>query len=244
VVLGAAGVLGSAVMEQLLGLHRFQCVAAMVEQPVAAAVKGFVALAPTDDALRRFAPDTALVVFDRERHANRREVAFVRPRPADLPQHAARLMAAGVKRLVVVVPHRAALLPMALQQGLATLDEAAVARLGLEQLVFMRMATGASQAGAGDNPGAPSGLQRLADWLLSQLHWMASQREQPVQPATVAKVAAALALLLPQARAATRVMPAQVLWHAAQQRDVRDTVQAWLEGAALPPLPARKSPRM
>jgi hypothetical protein len=233
VVLGGGGALGSAVLEQLLASHRFAQVAALVDQPVQAAVRGFVALHDSDAELQRFAADTALVVFDRVRHAHRREIAFVRPRPQDLPRAAACLQAAGVRRLIVVVPHRAALLPMALQHGLATLDEAVVAALGLEQLVFMRMA----QRGASGEAPAPL-PQRLAHWMLSQLHWLTPQREQAVQPLTVARVAAALAVQLAQAAPATRVLPAQLLWHAAQQRDVRDTVQAWLTGAPWPGLPA------
>ncbi len=240
VVVGAGGVLGSAVLEQMLGLHRFQRVAAVVEQPVLAAVQGFVALQDDDAALQAFAADTALVVYDRARDTHRREVAFVRPAPQALPQLAARLFAAGARRLVVVVPHRAALLPMALQQGLATLDEAAVAATGFEQLVFMRLA----QAGGEGDEAQENLPQRLAGWMLSQLQWMVPQREQAVRATTVAKVAAALALQLPQARHATRVLPAQLLWHAAQQRDVRDTVQAWLDGTALPGLPAQKKLRL
>ncbi len=242
-VVGAGGGLGSAVLEQLLVSHRFAGVAALVNQPVQAAVKGLVSLSDDDHALQRFAADTALVVFDRARDTHRREVAFVRPEPAALPHWATRLRAAGVRCLVVVVPHRAAMLPMALQQGLATLDEAAVAAVGFEQLVFMRMAQG-GYARTDDSAAPPNAPQRLAAWILSQMHWMAPQREQPVQPATVAKVAAALALQLPMTAPATRVLPAQWLWHAAQQRDVRDTVQAWLAGAPLPALPARTKLRL
>lgn len=242
-VVGAGGVLGSAVVEQLLGSHRFQRVAALVQQPVQAAMKGFVAVQDSDAALHAFAADTALVVFDRAREAHRREVAFVRVQPAALPGLAARLQAAGARRLIVVVPHRASLLPMALQQGLATLDEAAVAALGFEQLVFMRMAqSDRADLDAGADPASLP--QRLAGWMLSQLHWLVPQHEQPVQAVTVARVAAALALQLSAARHGTRVLPSQLLWHAAQQRDVRDTVQAWLDGAPLPVVPARKPMRM
>ena len=246
VVVGAGGLLGAAVMEQLLATHHFQGVAAWVDQPVQAALRGFVALQRSDEgALRSFAADTALVVFDRARDRHRREVAFVRPLPGELPALAAVLQANGARRLIVVVPHSASLLPMALQQGLASLDEAAVAALGFEQLVFMRMA----QGGAADsNPAAdvdaPSLPQRLAGWMLSQLHWMVPQREQPVQASTVAKVAAALALQLPQAPPATRVLPAQLLWRAAQQRDAAATVQAWLQGEPLPGLPTQKKLRL
>lgn len=243
VVVGAGGVLGSAVMAQLLATNRFQGVAALVNQPVQTALRGFVALDHSDEALRHFAADTALVVFDAARDRHRRDAAFVRPAPQGLAALAARLQAAGARRLVVVVPHRASLLPMALQQGLASLDEAAVAGLGFEQLVLMRMAQGGAL-----NASADSALrtwpQRLADWMLSQLHWMVPQREQPVQATTVAKVAAALALHLPQAPPATRVLPAQLLWHAAQQRDVPGTVQAWLQGDPLPALAAQKKLRL
>jgi hypothetical protein len=244
-VVGAGGVLGSSVMEQLLASHRFVRVAALVHRPVQAAVHGFVAVNNDAASLQALAADTALVVFDRVRQAFQREAAFVVPQPQQLPQLAVQLLAAGVRRLIVVMPHRAALLPMALQQGLATLDEAAVSALGFEQLVFMRMA----QHTAGDADAGGTGTwrdspQRLALWLLSQLHWMTPQREQPVQHATVAKVAASLAVQLPQAPAATRVLPAQLLWHAAQQRQVHDTVQAWLDGTPLPPLPAQKRMRM
>ena len=170
-------------------------------------------------------------------------MAIVRPTPQALPALATRLLASGVRRLVVVVPHRAALLPLALQQGLATLDEAAVAALGFEQLVLMRMA----QAGLALNAtgaGRPSAPQRLAGWMLSQLNWMVPPSEQAVRAATVARVAAALALQLADAAPATRVLPAQLLWHAAQQRDVHATVQAWLQGAPLPSLPAQKTRRL
>ncbi len=224
-VVGAGGALGSAVLEQLLGTHRFERVGALVEQAVQPALRGFEPV--RTDALAAFAADTALVVFDRARGANGREAAFARPDPRALPALAAQLHAAGARRLVVVVPHTPSLLPMALQQGLASLDEAAVAALGFEQVAFMRTA---QSAAIDDSLAAP---QRLANWMLSQLHWMIPQREQPVRVDTVAKVAAALALLLHDAPQATRVVPAALLWQAAQQRDVPALVQEWLmPGAA------------
>ena len=114
---------------------------------------------------------------------------------------------------------------MALQQGLASLDEAAVAALGFEHLVFMRMAQ--SSGGDGAALDAP---HRLARWMLSQVRWMIPQREQPVRAETVAAVAAALVRQLPAAAAGTRVLPAALLWQAAQQRDAEAVVAAWLAG--------------
>jgi hypothetical protein len=221
-VVGASGGLGAAVLEQLLATQRFERVGALVEQAMQPAVHGF---APVhDNEIAGFAADTALVVFNRQRSANGREAAFVRPDPQALPALAQRLHGSGVRHLVVVVPHTPSLLPMALQQGLASLDEAAVAALGFEQLVFMRMAQTDRAVEGLDAP------RRLARWMLSQLHWMIPQREQPVRVDTVAKVAAALAVQLHDAPHGTRVVPSVLVWHAAQQRDVTETVQAWLDG--------------
>jgi hypothetical protein len=228
-VIGAAGALGAAVLEQLLATRRFDRVGALVEQPIQPAVHGFVPVHA--DELAAFAADCALIVFDRLRAANGREAAFVKPEPQTLPALAQQLHGVGVRHLIVVVPHTPSLLPMALQQGLASLDEAAVAAIGFEQLVFMRMAQNDRAAPGLDAP------RRLARWMLSQLHWMVPQREQPVRAETVAKVAAALALHLAQAPHATRVLPGAVLWQAAQKRDAAGTVQAWLDGRLLPMTP-------
>jgi hypothetical protein len=227
-VVGAAGALGSAVLEQLLAARAFGQVAALVEQPIRAALHGFVPVNDDPASLQHFGADTALVVFDRARRAFGREQAFARPDPLALPALAARLHDAGARTLVVVVPHRPALLPMALQQGLASMDEAAVTALGFAHLVFMRMAQGGDAAG-GPPRSAP---QRLAHWMLSQLHWMVPQREQAVRVDTVARVAAALASRLPHAAPGTRVLPAALLWQAAQQRDPAALVQTWLDASA------------
>jgi hypothetical protein len=223
IVIGASGALGAAVLEQLLATQRFERVGALVDQPIQPGVHGFAPVAA--DELAAFAADTALIIFDRQRAANGREAAFVRPEPQALPALAQQLHGLGVRRLVVVVPHTPSLLPMALQQGLASLDEAAVAALGFEQLVFMRMAQNDRAIDGLDAP------RRLARWMLSQLHWMIPQREQPVRADTVAKVAAALAVRLHEAPPATRVVPAALLWQAAQSGDAPAVVDQWL----LPP---------
>ena len=102
-VLGGGGVLGSQVVERLLAGRRFAHVGVWTTMPMQPAMSG---LEPVpDETLEAFAADTALVVFDRERHANGREAAFARPEPAELPALAARLRVAGVTALVIVVPH-------------------------------------------------------------------------------------------------------------------------------------------
>jgi hypothetical protein len=222
-LLGGGGALGARVVERLLAGQRFQAVGVWTVQPLRAALRGLVPLAEADWA--GFRPDSAVVVFDRARHANGREAAFGQPQPGQLPALAAQLRSLGVTALVVVVPHAPGLLPQALKAGLASLDEGAVAALGFAHLVFMRSA---QAGGAGDAAGTAP--QRLARWMLGQLHWMVPQGDQPVRTDTVARVAARLALALPQAAPGTRVLPPDVLWAAAQTPASDAVVDDWLAG--------------
>jgi len=230
-VLGGGGALGARVVEWLLAGRRFDAVGVWTVQPHQAALRGLVPL--TESAWAGFRPHTALVVFDRARHANGREAAFGQPQPQALAALAAQLRQQGVSALVVVVPHAPGLLPHALKAGLASLDEAAVAALGFRHLVFMRAAQAGSAGAAA--AGAPA---RLARWLLGQLHWMVPQGDQPVRADTVARVAAHLALALPHAAPGTRVLPPEVLWAAAQLPQADAVVDAWLAGRPIAP-PAR-----
>ena len=228
-VLGGGGKLGAAVLEALLASHRFEAVGVLVGAPMRPALRGLLAVADSAGARAAFAPDTALIVYDRERHANGRDGSFVRPEPVALVAQAQALLQAGATRLIVVVPHAPSMLPQALKQGLANLDEGAVAAMGFAQLVFMRMAQAAGPAGTARR----SPPQRLAAWMLSQLRWMVPQREHPVRSDTVARVAAALALALPQAPPGTRVLPPELLWQAAQSPGVpavNGLITAWLNG--------------
>jgi hypothetical protein len=204
-VIGAGGALGSAVMAEALVPGRFAQVQALVAEPVASAVRGFVPLAR--EALSRGdLPDAAVLVFERERHSNGRDDAFVMPEPHELLPLAQTLHERGVRRLVVVVPHAPALLPQALAQGLATLDETAVAALGFSHLVFLRAAQAARFVATG------SRLQRFAAWWLSQLAWMVPQRQQALRAVALARAVVELLRVLPQQPAGTRVIAPEVLW--------------------------------
>jgi len=229
-VLGGGGALGAAVLEALLGGARFRQVGVVVARPVSPALRGLQVVGDDAAAWARFAPESAVVVFDRERHANGRDDAFVQARPTELAATASRLRAAGVRQLVVALPHAPALLPQALKAGLASLDEGAVAALGFDHLVFLRMAQ-ARALGAAEGTTLP---QRLAGWMLHQLHWMIPTSEQPVRAQTVARVVAQLLVALPAAPAGTRVMPHELLWLAAQGHEPQALLQAWLAGQPLP----------
>jgi hypothetical protein len=224
-VVGGGGTLGSAVLAEALVGGRFQRVAALVSGPLTSALRGFEPLsaAALQDAPRvqALAADVAFIVFERARHANGRDDAFLQPAAAELLPIARALRAGGVRRLLVVVPHAPALLPQALKAGFASSDEGAVAALGFEHLVLLRAAQAAPPAAGG------SGLERFARWWLSQLGWMVPPREQPVRAVRLAALVVQLARLLPQAAPGTRVVPPELLWQAAQG-EPEAVLSAWL----------------
>jgi hypothetical protein len=222
-VAGGAGALGAEVLEELLASRGFAQVAVLVTQPVNAALRGLSTVMAASLA-RPTGPgeDTALVVFDRERHANGREAAFLRPEPAALPALAAALRRRGVRSLIVVMPHASATLPDALKRGLASLDEHAVAALGFDHLVFVRSAQAPTAVRAASAP------QRVADWVLSQLQLMIPERERPVRARKVAEFVTQIALQLPRSAPGTRVAAPELVWEAGQGKDAGALAARWL----------------
>lgn len=81
----------------------FDHVAVLVTQAVNVAVCGLVTVheAALPDPAGPLPEDTAIIVFDRDRHANGREQAFLRPQPENLPLLAATLRQRGTRRLIV-----------------------------------------------------------------------------------------------------------------------------------------------
>jgi hypothetical protein len=231
IVAGAGGALGSAVLERFLADAAFADVLAVVERTLARSTLRLhglpLARLRTGDAA---GADTAVIVFDRARGRHGREDVFHRPAPGELAALARDLHGAGARHLVVVLPHAPARLPHAFKLGLASLDEQAVAALGFEHVVLVR-----SAQRPGEGARAASWLQRVADGVLAQLHWMVPQREQPVRADRVAAFVAALARALPRASPGTRVVPPEVVWQAAQPGDVGALVAQWLAGAELAP---------
>ena len=234
-VLGGGGALGSALLAAALACGRFARVQALVARGLASAMRGFEAV-PADALGGALRADTAVIVFERARRSNGRDEAFVQPQPDDLVPLAPQLRQGGVRRLLVVVPHAPALLPQALKHGLATLDEGRVAALGFEQLVFLRAAQAGSEASG------RGWMQRFAAGWLSQMSWMIPLREQPVRTQRLAELLVQLAWRLAEATPATRVLPPELLWQAAQGDDGGALLSAWLAGAPLPPprLPRRR----
>lgn len=221
-VVGGGGALGSAVLSEALASGSFARVFALVREPLASALRGLVPLRQEELQAWESPAELAFVVFERERFSHGRDEAFVRPQPPDLLPLAGALKRAGVRRLMIVMPHAPAMLPGALKAGFASADEAAVAALGFEHLLILRP----SQNLAGEGGG--SLLQRFVDWWLSQLRWMVPQQEQPVRAVRMAALVVQLARHLPASAPGTRVVPAELLWHAAQSKDSETLIKAWL----------------
>lgn len=235
--IGGGGPLGSAVLEALLAQTAGAAVGIAVRQAMTPTLRGLQAVLLEPQALHDFAPQVAVVVFDRTRRANGRDEAFVRPDPETLPSLAQQLHAAGVRQLLVALPHTPAMLPQALLHGLANLNEGAVAALGFSHVVFMRMARSGSDLDSAGPRQSP--LQGLANWVLRQMQWMVPAAEQPVRVPVVAAVLADLACRLPHAAEATRVLPPALLWHAAQGAHIPTLLTGWLAGHPLPPRAGR-----
>ncbi|MBS0446632.1 MAG: hypothetical protein JSR59_11870 [Proteobacteria bacterium] len=239
VVVGGGGTLGSAVLEGLLAARGNGRVHVLATRALRSSADGLDALVGAS--LESPYPAlplgrTGVVVFDRARHANGRDNAFLRPQPADLVGCARWLHGAGVRHLLVVLPVDPARMPLALRAGLAGLDEHAVAALGFEHVVFVRPA---ELAGAAP---ATARLQRLAHAVLAQWRLMLPQSQQPVRVRQVAAWVVALARELPGSPSGTRVAAPELVWLAAQGRDMRRLAAAWLAGDELPPphLPRRR----
>jgi hypothetical protein len=161
-------------------------------------------------------------VFERERHSNGRDDAFLRPDASELLARAEALRAAGVRRLLVVVPHAPALLPHALKAGFASRDEGAVAALGFEHLVFVRAAqtAGAADGGSASSVSPPGGWRSCAGWCRRPTsrcgrsgwpNWWCNWLRR-----------------LPGAPQGTRVLPPEVLQQAAQADDAALALDRWL----------------
>ncbi len=223
VLVGAGGLLGSALLAQALADGRLASVQALVHAPLGSSVRGLrPVLAPTPQRLRVQA-DCAVISFERARHSNGRDDVFVMPDAAHLLAWATALRACGVSQLVVVVPHSAALLPGALKAGFATHDEAAVAALGFGQLVLLRAADHGAPADA-----ATSWPARFAAWWLSQLRWMVPPSQQPVRAQRLAALVIELAQLLRRAPEGTRVLPPELMSQAAAHGNARAVLDDWL----------------
>ena len=224
-VAGAGGPLGRAVLEQALQQgSRYAGVGVLTRAPLQTGVRALEAVPHRADDGAPVPADVALVVFDRGMDFHGRDEAYHLPDPAELPALARRLRAGGVHTLAVLSPVAPGLLPQALQHGLASLDEQAVAAIGFERLLFVRPSQAARKLPL------KARAERLARWMLSQLHYLVPEREQPVRAVSVAAFVFEVLKQWPDAPPGTRVVAPALVWEAAQLGGPEPVVRRWLGG--------------
>jgi hypothetical protein len=193
-VAGGGGKLGGEVVRRLVAsvsLGRYRHVALMATEDFHAAMAG-VQVLPVSATVENWPPlqpkepknqiQTAVVMFEPPRMFYARERTIWTPHPSELPALAKWLHASGIRHLVVVLPHQPGMLPAALQQGLASLDEQMVTTLGFERVIFMRMAQTDIAVKTGNH------LERLANWMLGIGKYMIPANQTPLRTAQIAKL--------------------------------------------------------
>jgi hypothetical protein len=224
-IAGATGATGNAVLRQLVGAGRYGATHVVARESLTPGLRDLRALCiPAgeigDGAHWPLQPSqVGVVMFDPPRLFYGRERALWTPQPQDLPAVARWMRRCGVTTLAVVLPYDQGRLPQALRQGLAGLDEQAVAALGFDRVLLVRTARKPGKAAA-----PTSRLQAIAHWMLSVFQYMVPATEQPVRTARVAEFVGQALQLAPKG---IHVAAPEWVWRAGQQ-DVRTTVLQWL----------------
>jgi hypothetical protein len=222
---GATGATGNAVLRQLVGSARYGATHVVAREPLTPGMRHLQALCvPAGDIGDAAhwplqAAQVGVVMFDPPRLFYGRERALWTPQPEDLSAVAAWMRRCGVSTLAVVLPYDQGRLPQALRQGLAGLDEQAVAAMGFDRVLLVRTARKPGKATA-----PTSRLQAIANWMLSIFQYMVPASEQPVRTNRVAEFVGHALLLAPRG---VHVAAPEWVWRAGQQ-DVRTTVMQWL----------------
>jgi hypothetical protein len=219
-IAGATGALGNAVMQRLVGTHRFAHTQVLATEPMSQGmrmvslhvVSGEIAAWP-QPAQRS---DVAVVMFEPPRMYYERERALWTPEPEQLPALAAWLKSCGVQTLAIVLPHAQGSLPESLKRGLASLDEQALASIGFDRLIIVRSAQ-KPVALVKTHP-----LEKLAHWMLGIFQFMVPSSEQPVRPTKLAQMVDALLQTAPRG---ITVLAQEEVWALAQS-DINGLAEA------------------
>jgi hypothetical protein len=211
-IAGATGALGNAVMQRLVGTHRYAHTQVLAREPMGQGMR-MVSLLQVDGEstawpLPTQRSEVAVVMFEPPRMFYERERALWTPSPEQLPALATWLKRCGVQTLAIVLPHAQGSLPESLKRGLASLDEQALASVGFERLLIVRSA----QKPAASIKTHP--LEKLAYWMLGIFQLMVPNTEQPVRPSKMAQVVDALLQTTPRG---ISVLAQEEVWALAQQ---------------------------
>jgi hypothetical protein len=214
-IAGATGALGNAVMQRLVGTHRFAHTQVLAREPMSQGMRtvslhlvaGDIATWPKPSQRSATGVLMAVVMFEPPRMYYERERALWTPEPEQLPLLAAWLKSSGVQTLAIVLPHAQGSLPESLKRGLASLDEQALASIGFDRLIIVRSA---------QKPAAlvrTHPLEKLAHWMLGIFQFMVPSSEQPVRPTKLAQM---VDVLLQTAPRGITVLAQEEVWTLAQ----------------------------
>jgi hypothetical protein len=210
-IAGATGALGNAVMQRLVGTHRFAHTQVLAREPMSQGIRTVSLQLVADDTTTWPQPaqrsDVAVVMFEPPRMYYERERALWTPLPEQLPALAAWLKSCGVQTLAIVLPHAQGSLPESLKRGLASLDEQALASIGFDRLIIVRSAQKPT-AVVKTHP-----LEKLAHWMLGIFQFMVPSSEQPVRPTKLAQMVDALLQTAPRG---ITVLAQEEVWALAQ----------------------------
>jgi hypothetical protein len=228
-IVGATGALGNAVMQRLVGTHRFAHTQVLAGEPMGQGmrmvslhlVEGDIAAWPERAQRSATGVLMAVVMFEPPRMYYERERALWTPEPEQLPALAAWLKSSGASTLAIVLPHAQGSLPESLKRGLASLDEQALASIGFDRLIIVRSA---------QKPVAlvkTHLLEKLAHWMLSIFQFMVPSSEQPVRPTKLAELVDTLLQYTP---AGIHVLAQEQVWQFAQlpSSELPAKLRAWL----------------
>lgn len=188
-VAGGGGKLGAEVVRRLtasVSLGRYSHVTLLVTANFHSTMVGVRAQTVSEDIAHWSKPlshehiETAVVMFEPPRMYYQRERTIWTPHPDDLPALAQWLHGSGVQHLVVVLPHQPGMLPDALQQGLANVDEQRVTSLGFKRVVFMRMAQTDRVLKANNF------FEWVASWILGIGKYMLPANQNPLRISQIA----------------------------------------------------------
>jgi hypothetical protein len=223
-IAGATGALGNAVMQRLVGTHRFAHTRVLAREPMSQGMR-LVSLLQVAGEIKDWPQpllrsSVALVMFEPPRMYHERERALWTPLPEQLPALAAWLKRSGVTTLAIALPHAQGSLPEALKRGLASLNEQALAAIGFERLIILRSA----QKPVAQLVRHP--LEKLAQWMLGIVNFMVPDSEQPVRPTRLAELMDAL---LQHAPLGISIVAQEQAWAWAQMSSaaLEVSVQAW-----------------
>ena len=200
-LLGAGGWLGAALLAQLLSSGGFSKVGAWATRALRSShhsVLG-VDIESLGDA---WVGGTGFIVLERSGLTGARDAVFGAPQVEDLVRMAQQLHAAGLRRLVVVLPHLPGSLPDALRYGFVDGTEQALSMLGFEQLLLVRSSRDALAL-----PEGTPWIERFAAAWWSQLRWMLPGEEKPLRSVALARVVVQAACLMKEFTRSVVVLP-------------------------------------